>query len=187
MKIPSLLSLIALATPALTSGDSISGAMSQISSTTTTLGNTVAAWNGLILTTLPILTQSTELLHNIKNGTKTAKASEVLDFGGAIEVAGATQALAGVVNKTLQIIIDSKHKFDKRLLSPVILLNLELQKDATEDFSNAVIAKVPEALQETAKGLVKPITDSFDKAIHKYALFQKRELLSDIGRKEFRA
>jgi hypothetical protein len=46
---------------------------------------------------------------------------------------------------------------------------LELQRDLTEDFSDAVIAKVPDELQANAKELVKGIGESFEKAIKTYS------------------
>lgn len=70
---------------------------------------------------------------------------------------------------TLETVIRAKPDFDRLLLRPVILLNLELQRDLTEDFSDAVIAKVPDELQANAKELVKGIGESFEKAIKTYS------------------
>jgi hypothetical protein len=50
-----------------------------------------------------------------------------------------------------------------------ILLNLQLQRALSADFSEAVIAKVPVDLQGKAKALVQGIDDSFAKAIKKYS------------------
>ncbi|KAI5463611.1 antigenic cell wall galactomannoprotein-like protein [Mariannaea sp. PMI_226] len=173
MLLSKALAFAGLATTAAASGASIVSAMDAISNATKALNKTVASWDGLILGTAPIIVRSTQLLIEIKNGTEVAQASANLTFAEALQVAGATQSLSTVVNSTLTTIINAKHKFDRLLLSPIILLNLHLQKDATDDFSAAVIEKVPAALQETAKGLVKPISDSFDNAISKYKLFKK--------------
>jgi hypothetical protein len=54
------------------------------------------------------------------------------------------------------------------IVSPVILLNLKLEKAATDKFAAAVISKVPTALQATAQGLITPIDNAFDSAIAVY-------------------
>jgi hypothetical protein len=54
------------------------------------------------------------------------------------------------------------------IVSPVILLNLKLEKDATDKFAAAVISKVPTALQATAQGLITPIDNAFASAIAVY-------------------
>lgn len=165
-----LFALANLATTALASGASIIAAMDTISATTVDLDTTVAGWNGNIFGTVPIVIKSTQLLIDIGNGTNTAKASDVLSITEAIQVALATNELGGVVEAALDTIVAAKSKFDKLLLSPVILLNLHLQKKATQDFSSAVIDKVPESLQAVAETLVQGIIDAFDAAIEKYDL-----------------
>ena len=86
-----------------------------------------------------------------------------------LQVAKATSELSQDVSETIDIVIGAKPKFDKIQVSPVILLNLQLQRALSADFSEAVIAKVPVDLQEKAKALVQGIDDSFAKAIKKYS------------------
>jgi hypothetical protein len=50
----------------------------------------------------------------------------------------------------------------------VILLNLKLEKDATDKFAAAVVSKVPAALQSLAQGLITPIDNAFNSAIAVY-------------------
>ncbi|KAF7545681.1 hypothetical protein G7Z17_g8985 [Cylindrodendrum hubeiense] len=170
MLLSKIFALVSLASTALASGDTITAAMGTISSTTTELETTVSGWNGKPLGTLPIIIKSTKLLIDIKSGTTTAEDSAVLSLGEALQVAQATNSLAAVVEPALDTIVAAKPKFDALLLGPIILLNLELQKKATEDFSSAVVEKVPEALQAVAEALVQPILDAFDAAIDAYAL-----------------
>lgn len=167
----SVLSLAALASGALASGDTIEAAIHTIDESTLALNEDVAQWNGKLLGVLPIVKDSTSLLTDINDGKKAATDSEPLDFGETIQVAGATIQLATDVNTTLEAVIQAKPKFDKLHLSPIILVNLKLQQHSTDKFSNAVVEKVPQELQETAKQLVAGIADSFDKAIDAYALF----------------
>ncbi|KAH6895965.1 hydrophobic surface binding protein A-domain-containing protein [Thelonectria olida] len=173
MLLSRVLTLAGLASTAVASGATIIAAMDSISNSTKALNKTIASWDGRVLGVCGITVKSTQLLLDIKNGTEVAHASANLTFNEAVQVASATTSLATVVNSTLTTIIKAKSKFDKLLLTPVIHVTLELQKNATDEFSAAVIEKVPKSLQGTAKGLVKPIAEAFDKAIKKYSSTKK--------------
>lgn len=162
----SLLGLFA--TSVLADGAAIVAAMDEIAAQNKELGDTVAGWNGGLFGTLPIVIDSTKLLIKIKEATKVAEDSEPLNAIEAITVAQSTQQLAGGVNTTLTHVVDAKPKFDRFLLGPVILLTLKQEKSATDDFSAAVIEKVPEALRGVAQSLVGQIDSSFDNAIASY-------------------
>jgi hypothetical protein len=149
----------------------IADAVGVINSITLELQSKVTSWKGDLLGTLPIIVSSTELLKDINNATKTAKASAALEPLDALTVALAINSLSGTVNQTLTAIVAKKPGFDKLLLSPVILLNLELEKDATDKFGAAVAEKVPENLQDAAAALQATIDGYFDTAIEAYKLF----------------
>ncbi|KAL2133075.1 hypothetical protein VTI74DRAFT_2979 [Chaetomium olivicolor] len=165
MKFTTLLAPLALASHALADGKAIVTALTTVDETTIKLGNAVNKWKGDIFGTLPIVAESTTLLVQVKKGQKVAEESEPLDFYATLDVATATNKLVTSVNTTLSALIAKKHNFDKLLMSPLIFVNLELQKHATTDMSKAIIEKVPAQLQDLAKSLVKPIDDSFEKAI----------------------
>ncbi|KAF4959119.1 hypothetical protein FSARC_10832 [Fusarium sarcochroum] len=164
----SLLPLVALAGSALASGDTISAAIDNISNATLALNKTIATWPKTLIGTLPITTKSTLLLAEIHRGTVVARDSEPLSLDETLQVAKATSQLGADVNITLETVIAAKPSFDKLLLSPVILLNLELQRNLSIDFSEAVVSKVPADLQDKAKALVQGIDDSFAQAIQKF-------------------
>ncbi|EFY96652.1 hydrophobic surface binding protein A family protein [Metarhizium robertsii] len=172
MRLTPILSIMALAATAIADGKAITDAMASIKTKTTDLGATVSNWKGDLLGALPITVKSTQLLKEIKTASKTAEQSAMLTTEEALAVAGATTDLSKAVTASLQIIVDAKPKFDRLIiLSPVVLLNLEMLQDATDDFSGKVVSKVPEALQGIAQGLIKPIEDAFAAAIDKYRLF----------------
>ncbi|OAQ59593.1 antigenic cell wall galactomannoprotein [Pochonia chlamydosporia 170] len=172
MRLTPLVSIMALAATAIADGKAITDAMAKINTQTADLGTTVKNWKGDLLGALPITVKSTQLLKQIKSAAKVADKSAPLSFDEALAVAGATGDLSKTVQATLQTIVDTKPKFDKLIiLSPVVLLNLELEQDATDDFSGKVVSKVPEALQAIAQGLIKPIDDAFAAAIDKYRIF----------------
>ncbi|KAK1707098.1 uncharacterized protein CLUP02_04751 [Colletotrichum lupini] len=163
----SLLGLFA--TSVLADGAAIVAAMDEIAAQNTELGDTVSSWDGGLFGTLPIIIDSTKLLIKINEATKVAEDSEPLSALEAIGVAQATQKLSSGVQTTLTAVVDAKPKFDKLLLSPVILLNLKSEQSATDKFSAAVIEKVPEALQAFAKTLIEPIDTAFNNAIAAYS------------------
>ncbi|KAH7150272.1 putative antigenic cell wall galactomannoprotein [Dactylonectria estremocensis] len=170
MLFPKVLALASLASTALASGASIVAAISTISATTTDLDDAVTSWNGGLLGTIPIVIKSTALLIDINNGTTTAEASAALSVAEALQVAQATIKLSDVVVAALDNIVAARPKFDKLLLRPVIWINLQLQQKATQEFSAAVVEKVPAALQPVAEALVEGIENAFAAAIEEYAL-----------------
>ncbi|KAM0500826.1 hypothetical protein ACHAP8_004543 [Fusarium lateritium] len=165
----SLLPLIAFVGCAFASGDIISTAIDNISNATLALDKSVTNWPQTLVGTLPITTKSTLLLTAIHDGTLAARKSEALSVDETLQVAKATSELTKDVSATIETIIAAKPKFDKLMVSPVILLNLKLQRALSADFSEAVLAKVPKDLQANAKALVQGIDESFAKAIKKYS------------------
>ncbi|KAL7942490.1 hydrophobic surface binding protein A domain-containing protein [Trichoderma barbatum] len=168
-----LIPLLTLLTPLLAAPtpdpNPILTALNTISSDTSALNNTVATWDGNILTLLSITVQSGILLAAIHDGTKAASRAANLTFAQTIDVATATLNLATGVNQTITTIVAAKPKFDKLVVvDPVILLNLKLEQDASRDFAEAVVEKVPAELQEIAKGLTQGIDDSFSQGIAVY-------------------
>ncbi|KAJ9161737.1 hypothetical protein NKR19_g1980 [Coniochaeta hoffmannii] len=174
MRFTTFLAPLALVASTVTaSGATISDAIGVINTVTLELQSKVAGWKGPpdLLGTLPIIAVSTELLKDINNATKTAKASAPLDALEALTVAIAINNLSGSVNSTISTIIARKRDFDKLLLSPVILLNLELEKDATDRLGVALADKVPEELKGAAATLQATIDGYFDNGINAYKLF----------------
>lgn len=61
-------------------------------------------------------------------------------FAEALTLAGQVQNLATTVESTLNTIVSKKSVFAKELLAPGILLNLKLEKAATDRFSAATVS-----------------------------------------------
>ncbi|GJC80595.1 hypothetical protein ColLi_03433 [Colletotrichum liriopes] len=167
--LPKFSLLCLFATSVLADGAAIVAAMDKIAVQNTELGDTVASWDGGLFGTLPIIVDSTKLLVKIKEATGVAEDSAPLNAIEAITVAQSTQKLAGGVETTLSSVVDAKSKFDRLLLSPIILLNLKQEKSATDKFSAAVVEKVPEALKGAAETLIGRIEAAFNDAIATYS------------------
>jgi len=164
--------LALLAGSAVATTESIVQGVTVVDLSTLKLKNYIDTWTGNLLGALPIVAESTSLLANINRGEKAAKASEEVDIYGALAIAEITTKLQGSVNGTMRSLIDAKPKFKKLGQGPIILLNLKLQKSATEDMSAAIVEKVPDYLRELAAGLTEPILADFDLALDEFALFQ---------------
>lgn len=166
-----LLGALALAiTPIAADGAAIVESLGTLSTSSSELNNTVAEWSGKLLHSFPIVTKSLGLLKDTKDATEVAEDSEVLTITEVTELAGAMQDLIGVIDDTLTTLGEAKPKFDKLLMGPVILIDLKLQKKETDKLSAAVIEKVPEELQDIAKGMVEEVSGLFDKAIEEFEI-----------------
>ncbi|ORY56649.1 hydrophobic surface binding protein A-domain-containing protein [Pseudomassariella vexata] len=165
------LSLFILTRTALADGAAIVTAMDSISQSNAALNSTIVSWNGDLLGTLPILTKSTTLLASLHDATKVAQASAQLNTIEAVTVAFATNDLVAETNLTLTNIIAARPKFDELLLRPIILLSLNQQKEASDEFSAAVVEKVPEELRGAADALVAALDEVFGVALESYELF----------------
>ena len=151
-------------------GAAIIDSLGTLSTSSAELNNTVAEWSGGLFEALPIVTQSIGLLTDTKEAAGVAEESEPLTFEEATTLAGAMQGLTTDIKNTLTTLKNTKPKFDKLSLGPVILINLELQKKETDNLSAAVVEKVPEELQEVAQGMVDQVGELFSKAIDAYSL-----------------
>ncbi len=168
----SILAVGAFITTVLADAASIAGAIDAINAQAIKLQGTVSSFDAGILglgDVIPLLIDSTTLLSKVKQGTKIAKASEEVDFGGAIGIAGRTATLVENTQALIAGLVNQKPRFDKLfIISPVVLINLKQQKRATADFGAAVIAKLPEALRETGTNLLAPVDVAFNSAIAEY-------------------
>lgn len=152
----------------LADGISITGAITAIQNATNVLSNTVAQWNGDILGAVPIITQSTSLLKIIDEGIAITKASTVLSETEAVTIGLATTTLATTINSLLVVVVDAKTRFDRVLLTPVVLLNLEQEKSASSLLSSAVVGKLSEESVAKVQQLFAQIIAAFDGAIGSY-------------------
>ncbi|CAK7220413.1 hypothetical protein SCUCBS95973_004145 [Sporothrix curviconia] len=161
---------IACATFVTADGAAIVAALSNVDSETQELGSRVQDWNGGLLSSIPIVTQSAHVLSAINDGTDTADDSDPLTTEEAISIGSAVNTLATTVNATMTAIINAHDDFEHLLLAPIVLLDLKAQKSASDDMSSALLAKVPTALQAIASNLAAPIDASFNQAIEVYSI-----------------
>ncbi|EQL03211.1 Cell wall galactomannoprotein [Ophiocordyceps sinensis CO18] len=162
MRLASVLSAAALASSVLGDGNSIRKAIKTIGHDTTALGDVVSS------RALPVVGKAVGLFVALKRGSRTARASAPLSFDEALGVATATGDLTSAVNKTLAALVVARPKFDYLLVTPLILVTLDVQRRAANDFGGKVVAKVPKELRPIARQLIKGIDDDFETAIDAY-------------------
>ena len=169
-------SLLLVVTTVVADGAAIIGAIQKVSASAAKLNNTVLGFHAGILglgDTIKLLIDSTSLLNDIKAGTKTAQASAPLNFDDALAIAGVTVSLVTDVQVVISSIVNAKPTFDKLLIvSPTVLINLKIEKKASDEFSAAIISQLPIEFQDLAKTLVQPIDEGFDAAIAEYNPFK---------------
>ncbi|CAK7233985.1 hypothetical protein SBRCBS47491_008795 [Sporothrix bragantina] len=151
-------------------GAAIVDALNNVDAETQELESRVQNWNGGLLSSIPIVTQSAHVLSAINDGTDTAEDSDPLTTEEALSIATAVNTLAATVNGTMTAIIAAHDDFEHLLLAPIVLLDLKAQKSSSDKMSAAILAKVPTALQAIAQNLVAPIDASFEQAIDVYSL-----------------
>ena len=162
--------LLSLVFPALAlaDGPAIVTALNNINSAAQALGDAVREQS--VLSLLPISIDSLKLLDVTKQGTKTADQSAPLSVDETVTLLAPVTTLSQTVNQTITSLIDAKSRFqDLLVVDPIIYQTLLAQKDASTDFSNAVVAKVPTALQPFSETLTQPIIDSINQGIAAYA------------------
>jgi hypothetical protein len=130
-----LFPLALLASTVLADGAAIVAAIGLITNDTLELQSTVAGWGGDLLGVLPIVAISTKLLEDVNTGTHTAQSSANLTLPEVIGLVGPTQTLVADVEAALEAVIGAREKFARLLLAPVIKIDLELEKSATDKFS----------------------------------------------------
>lgn len=156
---------LACATLVVGDGAAIVDALNHVDSETTELQARVQNWSGDLLGTFPIITQSENVLSSIDDATDTAKDSDPLSAKEALGIATAVKTLATTVNGTMTAIINAHDDFEHLYIASIVLSNLETQKSASSEMSNAIIEKVPTTLQAIARNLAAPVDASFDQAI----------------------
>ena len=163
-----IIGAIALATRVVADGAAIVESLNTLSASSVELDQTVSEWSGELFDALPIVTQSLGLLKDTKDATAVANESEPLTMEEAVTLATAMQSLITDIEGVLTSIEEAKPKFDELKLGMIILLNLKMQKKETDNFSAALVEKIPESLQEVAQTMADQVAALFDKAIKAY-------------------
>ncbi|OAQ60336.1 hydrophobic surface binding protein A domain-containing protein [Pochonia chlamydosporia 170] len=169
MLLKSIVPVALFAATAVADVTSINNALLTVTKDLIALNSTLANFSGDLFAAIPILGASLTLENAIKAGTKTANASQPLNFDDTLIIAQSTADLAEDATSCINTLISVKPKFDKLLVVTPITLGItkDLRK-LTAAFATAIIAKVPANFQEVAKQLVQGIDDDFARGIKAY-------------------
>jgi hypothetical protein len=167
-----IIAAASLATSVVADAASITAAIDLVSTDNLKLNTTLTSFDGSDpLTVITITAESLALLNSLDSATHIAKTSANLTIPDAIGLSQVIIGLSGDVTSTLANIQAKKPIFAAYLIQPAILLNLQLEKAASDKFADAVVEKVPAALLAIAKSLTVPIDDAFAAAISDYETF----------------
>ncbi|QIW99031.1 hypothetical protein AMS68_004549 [Peltaster fructicola] len=170
MLFKSLAALSVLAATVAADGASIQAALAAVDKQALTLDSSVKQFDGSsAVAAFPVLINTLQLQSTIQSGTATAKNSSALSNDEAIALVAPVQQLAKDTNTTLTDIINKYQDFNKNNLAAIVKSNLQSSKQDSDDFSAAIIAKVPQALQSTAQSIAAPIDQAFANAIAVYS------------------
>lgn len=155
---------------------SINNAIEAASDQLVKLNGTLNTFQGGLegtATALRILDESSELNDKVNNATNVAVASEALDGDGSASVANSIVLLSDRVFDVLQIIILKKPQFDRAILgigsgSFLVKDSLSKLKISTNDFGDAVTAKLVNELADLAPLVISTINFRFDQALKVY-------------------
>ncbi|KAL4924092.1 cell wall mannoprotein 1 family protein [Aspergillus undulatus] len=110
-----------------------------------------------------ILKQADTLASTITDGTSTVNGQDTLNQLDALSLVSPTQKLADDTDSTVQSLIGIKSDVLKLGKGCTSLRSLEKLHDGATELSGAIVAKVPEALGDIAKGLSDKISAAIQK------------------------
>ena len=134
------------------------------------LNSTLASYSGDEEGLASILDKSNILLDDIKSGAETAKASPPLSFAETLSLADLTATLAAYSTDNIDTLIAVKPKLaEKPETIPITRSVLVDMQAAIQDFSNAVLQRVPLELEPVARKLVERIDADLERGIDAYS------------------
>lgn len=147
--------------------DTAAEELTMIKTLTDSLTQTISSWDGTNLTiAVGISTSSMSLVTYIQNSTKqlrgmptTFSTSESFDIGAP------TQELAYSVNASIAALIKQKAAFVKLGLGSTVVMSLNTQLSASNNFSSILLAMVPSDVRPVADALNSQITMSLNEGI----------------------
>jgi len=168
-----LLALVgsAAAAPALQArqANAITGALGNINTALQGLDTSVKAFNGDAAQLGDIQTKSTAVQKAITDGTASVQASQPITIADALQVQKSSTTLVTTIKSTVTDLTGKKAMLDQIQASPIVLMGLQMQKQAAMGLQTAVVAKVPAGLQNTAQSVSGQISAALDTGIQAFS------------------
>lgn len=127
----------------------------------------IASFNGSSLEgTIPIDSATSQVISAIQNSTKAVQANpDTLSNAAAEAIGPNTQALAYTVNASVATLIRKKPQFAMVKALPFVVLSLQQQANASNNFSSVVLGKIPTGLRPFAEAINSQLSDSIQLGI----------------------
>ncbi|KAF2183585.1 cell wall biogenesis protein [Zopfia rhizophila CBS 207.26] len=150
--------------PALVERDvaTIKNVINGISGKLTDLDSAVKAFSG---DPTRLQSASDAVQSAIESGTQKVSNTDPISATDALQLQPIIESLTASVNTTVNDLIAKKSDFVSAGIGGVVLQALQSQKSASQDLSDAITSKVPEALRGIASQLSSGITDALQRGI----------------------
>ncbi|KAF2189277.1 hypothetical protein K469DRAFT_737163 [Zopfia rhizophila CBS 207.26] len=150
--------------PALVERDvaTIKNVINGISGKLTDLDSAVKAFSG---DPTRLQSASDAVQSAIESGTQNVSNTDPISATDALQLQPIIKSLTASVNTTVNDLIAKKSGFVSAGIGGVVLQALQSQKSASQDLSDAITSKVPEALRGIASQLSSGITDALQRGI----------------------
>ncbi|KAK4498387.1 hypothetical protein PRZ48_011045 [Zasmidium cellare] len=145
----------------------IVAALQQIQVLTNATTYTIAAFNGSsIEATLPIDSATATVISAIQNSTHAVQqTSQNLTDATSQAIGPYTQILAYYANASVATLISKKPDLAKLNTLPLVVMSLQQQANASNSFSEAVLAKIPETERPFALAINSQLSESLQQGI----------------------
>jgi hypothetical protein len=150
--------------------DTIKDVINGVIDSTNALTAAVQNFSGNVADAAPIVTQSSDLLATITNGTATVQSADSLSLLGLLGLLPSVTGLNTAVEGVSSALIDQKPKFDAGGLSSVVLSQLQDQQKGAQALVNTLLTKLPPYIPSSLGQILSaPSLDALAHAIDVYS------------------
>ncbi|KAM3415969.1 hypothetical protein BST61_g9459 [Cercospora zeina] len=144
---------------------SLSEAIQAITTATTAVTTAIEAYNGDIQEALAVNGATGEVLTAIQAAQSTVDATDAIDGPTAISLVDPTGNLNTAVEASIDALIAKQPVFASNGLTDAVLQSLRTQQEASTALTDAIVSKLPEALQDAGRQSSQPAADAIARAI----------------------
>lgn len=139
--------------------------INDINEKTKALDSAVKSWNGKVADATDVLSASSDLGDTVSSGTSTVKGLQTLGNTDALELQEPVQDLTKTVKSVVDDLIAKKSTIVANGAGSAVEAQLTEQQSSSKGLSDAIVSKVPEALQSIATQLAGGISENLDRGV----------------------
>ncbi|KAF2212217.1 hypothetical protein CERZMDRAFT_90717 [Cercospora zeae-maydis SCOH1-5] len=139
-----------------------------ITTATNAVTSAIEAYNGDIQEALAVNSATGDVLTAIQAAQSTVDAATAISGDEAISLVGPTGELNMAVESSIDALIAKQPIFSSNGLSGAVLQSLQTQQEASTALTSAIVAKLPEGLQDAGRQSSQPAADAIARGIAAY-------------------